>query len=367
MRAIAAALFLASGLWSGPAGATTAIEAALAADAALTAAAGRLDAAESPPARAAALGAAAGAAEAGLAAMREGLRRAATREATLEAALAAEGRARLRRLAALRAAETAPAAAWGAREAALATARRAGVQRAGVTAAAERGADLARRLGEARRRRARQGAARAALRGALAALQAARAELATGGPGAAPLPRIVTAEAALAEFVDAAGGAPPARLPRPRPPAPGTLTSPLEGGRPVSRFGAPDTLGQPTPGLRLAARAPATVRAPTTASVRFAGPLAGFGTVAILELGPGRLLTLAGLDALAVEAGETVREGAVIGHLGVTVSGAAEFPVEAPGPEGAGSSAILYAETREGGRPVDPRGWFEFQGKAGSP
>ncbi|MFO7856508.1 MAG: hypothetical protein R6V44_15080, partial [Paracoccaceae bacterium] len=59
MRAIAVALFLGSGLWSGPAGAITAIEAALAADAALTAAAGRLDDAATPVARAEALGAAA--------------------------------------------------------------------------------------------------------------------------------------------------------------------------------------------------------------------------------------------------------------------------------------------------------------------
>ncbi|MFO7855194.1 MAG: peptidoglycan DD-metalloendopeptidase family protein, partial [Paracoccaceae bacterium] len=255
----------------------------------------------------------------------------------------------------------------GARDAPLAAARTAALWRVGADAAAGREAALAPRLDGARRRRTRQAAARAALRDALTTLQAARAELSAGGPGASPLPRIVTAEAALAEFVDAAGGAPPGRLPQPRPPAPGTLASPLDGGRPASRFGAPDTLGQPTPGLRLAAPAPATARAPTTASVRFAGPLAGFGTVAILELGPGRLLTLAGLDALAVEAGETVREGAVIGHIGVTVSGAAEFPVEAPRPEGAGSVTILYAETREGGRPVDPRGWFQFQGKAGSP
>lgn len=153
---------------------------------------------------------------------------------------------------------------------------------------------------------------------------------------------------------------PPA--PAAAPPAWGALPLPLTG-RIAEGYGAPDADGAPLEGLRIAASPLAPVIAPFDAVLRFAGPMEGYGQVAILEPAPGRLLVLAGLGPILPQQGELVKSGRILARLGAASQDAPEFLIEADAPEGARSDEILYLEVRENGEPVDPAGWFALEQK----
>ncbi|MEL7214905.1 MAG: peptidoglycan DD-metalloendopeptidase family protein [Pseudomonadota bacterium] len=146
-----------------------------------------------------------------------------------------------------------------------------------------------------------------------------------------------TTEAASASFLQTRG-----QLPLP---ARGEITA---------RFGSDDGgVGQTLTGL-----AGGLVTAPMAASVRFAGPFLGYGTLVILEPHPGWLLTLGNLGALHVRAGDTVLPGAPLGALAAPV-GADEVFLNGIVPAGGETPrATLYMELRENGVPVDPYPWF---------
>lgn len=102
-------------------------------------------------------------------------------------------------------------------------------------------------------------------------------------------------------------------------------------GAPSERFGGRSS-GWRWPADRL------TVATPARARVAHAGPLTGWGQVVILDLGPGWRAVVAGLDALEVEAGETVTDGQALGRTG---------------PDGE-----VYLELRRDDRPIDPAPWL---------
>lgn len=108
------------------------------------------------------------------------------------------------------------------------------------------------------------------------------------------------------------------------------LSSPLAG-PPARRFEAE------APGWRWRADR-ATVAAPAAGRVAYAGGLAGWGGVVILDLGPGWRVVLAGLDALGVETGQAVTEGQALGETG--------------------ADGEAYLELRRDDRPVDPAPWL---------
>ena len=78
--------------------------------------------------------------------------------------------------------------------------------------------------------------------------------------------------------------------------------------------------------------------APAAGRVAYAGPLAGWGQVVILDLGPGWRAVVAGLDDLTVAAGSRVEEGQALGR--------------------SGSDGEVYFELRRDERPIDPAPWL---------
>lgn len=123
------------------------------------------------------------------------------------------------------------------------------------------------------------------------------------------------------------------------------LATPLPGGRRSLRRPVDGPLvsgfGGGARGMTFATEPQALVVAPGDALVEYAGPLAGWGEVAVLRLGPGWRVVLAGMGRADARIGGRVEEGEPIGRMGPT-----------PGGE-------LYFELRRDDRPVDPRPWLD--------
>lgn len=117
-----------------------------------------------------------------------------------------------------------------------------------------------------------------------------------------------------------------ARLPAGR----SSLTAPVDGA-PSQRFGGGST------GWRWRADR-AEARAPASGRVAFAGPLSGWGQVVILDLGPGWRAVVSGLDEAAVQTGDRVADGQVLGR--------------------SGADGEIAFELRRDERPVDPAPWL---------
>lgn len=113
----------------------------------------------------------------------------------------------------------------------------------------------------------------------------------------------------------------------------GRLSPPVEG----------DVVGRTGPtrrGVVLQARPGAPVRSPWWGRVVFAGPLAGYGKVAVVDHGQRVHTVLAHLGALSVEKGQELKAGQVIGA------------VDAVG--------RLYLEVRRATRPENPLIWLRL-------
>lgn len=117
-----------------------------------------------------------------------------------------------------------------------------------------------------------------------------------------------------------------ARLPAGR----SRLTPPVSGA-PSTRF------GDGSSGWRWRADG-LEAHAPAAGRVVHVGPLAGWGEVVILDLGPGWRAIVAGLDQTAVEVGARVADGQALGR--------------------SGSDGEIYFELRREERPVDPEPWL---------
>ncbi|RZJ98483.1 MAG: peptidase M23 [Brevundimonas sp.] len=140
------------------------------------------------------------------------------------------------------------------------------------------------------------------------------------------------AAAALDDRIRALGGRPldapeAPQLTAANPAGRSRLTAPVDGA-PRTAFGARSA------GLRWAASGP--VKAPADARVAYVGPLAGWGSVVILDLGPGWRGVVAGLSSTDVEAGQRVADGAVLGQ----------------------ADGEAYFELRRDDQPVDPSPWL---------
>lgn len=107
---------------------------------------------------------------------------------------------------------------------------------------------------------------------------------------------------------------------------------PVEG-RVITGTGEISEAGVHARGVTLATAPGARVLAPAGGQVLYAAPFRSYGRIAILDHGNGWSSVITGLDALAVEAGERVRRGAVIGNA-------------------ARRDPRVTVELRHGGRPV---------------
>ncbi|MGD8564292.1 MAG: peptidoglycan DD-metalloendopeptidase family protein [Desulfarculaceae bacterium] len=115
--------------------------------------------------------------------------------------------------------------------------------------------------------------------------------------------------------------------------AKGGLSPPADG-RVLGRSGR---RGQ---GIILACRAGAPVRSPWWGKVVFAGPLTGYGNLAVLDHGERVHTVLAHLGSLSVEAGREVQAGDLVGTVN--------------------RSGRLYLEIRRGARPQNPLQWLRL-------
>jgi septal ring factor EnvC (AmiA/AmiB activator) len=171
-----------------------------------------------------------------------------------------------------------------------------------------------------------------------------RAEIEALGARKATLQSVLLAEARTAERATRAlearlralGAAVPsaeaeaepaaARLPAGR----SRLTPPVAGA-PSVRFGGRSA------GWRWRADG-AEARAPAPGRVVHVGPLAGWGEVVILDLGPGWRAVVAGLDQTEVQVGARVADGQPLGRTG--------------------ADGEVYFELRRDERPIDPSPWL---------
>jgi septal ring factor EnvC (AmiA/AmiB activator) len=87
----------------------------------------------------------------------------------------------------------------------------------------------------------------------------------------------------------------------------------------------------------------ATVRAVADGTVRFAGRFQGYGNLVILDHGDDYFTVSAHLDEVAVEVGDVLDAGAVLGSAGET---------------GSLRGPVLYFEVRRGAEALDPAGWL---------
>jgi septal ring factor EnvC (AmiA/AmiB activator) len=190
------------------------------------------------------------------------------------------------------------------------------------------------RLAEDERRRKQEQAAKAA---AAQAAQAAReAAKETVLAAKTPLPPVPPPEkppiekARLPESETSSFTAAKGRMPFP---ARGAL---------VQRYGEPNTHGQTSKGLSIAARAGAQVIAPHEGHVVFAGPFRGYGLLLIIEHSEGYHTLLSGMARIDAAVGRIVVIGEPVGVMG----------------EG-NSVSHLYVELRRNGHPVNPLPFLE--------
>ncbi len=137
----------------------------------------------------------------------------------------------------------------------------------------------------------------------------------------------------------------------------GSLALPVAG-RILRRAGEADAAGIKREGILIATRPRALVVSPVAATVRYQGPLLTFGNVMILEPQNGLLMVFAGLDVVYGTTGDVLVEGAPIGLMGGQDAAVGEILTQVENGAGSDLSETLYLEVREDNTPVNPEGWF---------
>ncbi|WP_424979583.1 murein hydrolase activator EnvC family protein [Leisingera sp. S232] len=316
--------------------------------------------------------------EAGLAAMRDGLRRVARREGQLSARLAARQEEVSGLLGIIQTIETSPPPVLMVHPSGPLGAARSAMMLAEVTPALQAKAQsLKADLDEVQGLRLLQQNAAKTLEQGLAGVQGARVQLSTAISDRTTLPKrftedpvrtaiLISSTETLSGFADGlseiAGGeisASEADISALR----GSLSLPVEGLL-LRSYGERDAAGIARPGWLIAARPRALVTSPTAATIRYRGPLLDLGNVVILEPQPDTLFVLSGLAEVFGEAGQVIPEGTPVGLM----SGENPKPdaILSTSGEGGGTdrTETLYIEVRMDNSPVDPETWFRT-GKGG--
>jgi septal ring factor EnvC (AmiA/AmiB activator) len=120
-----------------------------------------------------------------------------------------------------------------------------------------------------------------------------------------------------------------------------------------------DAAGIKRPGLIIATRAGALVTSPTAATIRYIGPLLNYGNVVILEPQNDTLFVFAGLDITYGATGQVITEGTPLGLMGGlnAENNATSASTDGDG-AGNGRTETLYIEVRQQNVPQDPASWF---------
>ncbi len=313
--------------------------------------------------------------EAGLAAMRTGLRRAATREAQLTRQLEVREAEIAEFLGALQTIAAAPPPVLMLHPLGPLGSARSGMLLSEVTPAMNRQAEQLRKdLDEVRTLRTLQENAAGILEDGLSGVQQARARLSKAMADRTDLPRrftedpvktaiLISSSETLDGFAsglsDIAGdevpdaGADVSGLK-------GQLDLPVQG-LVLHRAGETDAAGVTRDGIIVAARPRALVVSPTSATIRYRGPLLNLGNVVILEPQADTLFVLSGLDDVFGEAGQVIPAGAPVGLMGGSDPEVGAILSLTGDGAGTDRSETLYIEVREGGDPVDPETWFRTE------
>jgi septal ring factor EnvC (AmiA/AmiB activator) len=135
----------------------------------------------------------------------------------------------------------------------------------------------------------------------------------------------------------------------------GLLPQPAAGSQ-LRGFGAPDGGGGQARGVSLVTRPGAVVSSPADGHVAFAGPLRGFGTLVILQVGGGYHVLLAGLARADVARPQFVLAGEPLGVMGERQEGSVVSLGDGNG------QPILYVEFRKDGQSIDPGPWWAKTG-----
>lgn len=125
-------------------------------------------------------------------------------------------------------------------------------------------------------------------------------------------------------------------------------------GKILRRYNEADAAGVRRPGWIFATAPEALVTTPAAATVRFSGDVPGQGTVTILEPEPGALVILAGIGQSFVQRDQIVDAGDPIGLMGGVSPRVQENLNETFSNSGLFGGETLYMEIRQGRTPVDP-------------
>ncbi len=139
--------------------------------------------------------------------------------------------------------------------------------------------------------------------------------------------------------------------------AKGRLPLPVQGTL-LRRAGEADAAGITRPGLLIATRPLALVTSPWPATIRYLGPLLDYGKVIILEPDADTLLVLAGLGQVYGSPGQVIPAGAALGLMGGAEQELDTILLDNVNGSGSEQTETLYIELRLGAEPVDPAEWF---------
>ncbi len=310
--------------------------------------------------------------EAGLGAMREGLRQVATREATLTRRLEARDGEIAQLLGVIQTIEISPPPVLMLHPSGPVGSARSGMMLADVTPGLARKAqELRSDLEEVQTLRLLQQSALDKMEQGLAGIQKARAELSQAIADRTDLPTRFTEDpvrtAILISSTETLGGFASGLsligveeiedtdidISEQK----GEIDLPVQGVI-LHRAGDADAAGIRRDGIIVATRPRALVVSPVSATIRYRGPLLDLGNVVILEPQAETLFVLSGLDEVYGDTGQVIPAGTPVGIMGGTTPNLGTILSLSSEGSGTDRSETLYIEVREGGSPVDPEDWF---------
>ncbi|WP_238371951.1 murein hydrolase activator EnvC family protein [Heliomarina baculiformis] len=310
--------------------------------------------------------------EAGLGAMREGLRQVATREATLTRRLEARDGEIAQLLGVIQTIEISPPPVLMLHPSGPVGSARSGMMLADVTPGLARKAqELRSDLEEVQTLRLLQQSALDKMEQGLAGIQKARAELSQAIADRTDLPTRFTEDpvrtAILISSTETLGGFASGLsligveeiedtdidISEQK----GDIDLPVQGVI-LHRAGDADAAGIHRDGIIVATRPRALVVSPVSATIRYRGPLLDLGNVVILEPQAETLFVLSGLDEVYGDTGQVIPAGTPVGIMGGTTPNLGTILSLSSEGSGTDRSETLYIEVREGGSPVDPEDWF---------
>lgn len=311
--------------------------------------------------------------EAGLAAMRDGLRRASTRQAQLSQQLAVRETEIAQLLGVLQSIGGTPPPVLMLHPQGPLGSARSGMILSDVAPALNARADALRSdLEEVQTLRLLQQTAADTLEGGLAGVQQARAELSQAIAERGDLPLrftedpvrlaiLIASTETLSGFASGLSEITTDEIVRSNADIStrkGQLPLPVQG-LVLHGAGDADAAGVRREGIVVAARPRALVTAPTAATIRYLGPLLDFGNVIILEPQPELLFVISGLAEVFGEPGQVIPAGTPVGLMGGADPEIGAILSLSSDGAGTDRSETLYIEVREGDSPVDPEMWFQ--------